>query len=202
MDRTAKEYKESVLALASEAFENHRIVSRQEWGNTLGSWTIARPDSSIYWTQICTLEGGRILAHGDIEPVIFGNGDGRTHLELLGWIAKADFDYCVEKARIGSRAPVTRVDEDIARNDLARRIAELGQEEQEHRITSHRRRVLGEALTELRDGVPWEIVRVHAYDEGRDPELLEGIGEVVDAKVFYAHQAIVRLHRLLLAEQD
>lgn len=200
MARTAKEYRENVLALASEAFNDHEIVRRQLWGETLGSWTIKKPGSSLYWAQVCILESGAVLAHGDIQPVIFGYGDGKDQFGMLEWIARADPGYYLEKARIGSRMKFKHIDEDVAKADIVRRVEALGIEEKEHRITSRTRRALGDALNELRDGVPLEIVRVHAYEETHDPELLEGVGEVEDPRVTYAHQAIVKLYRLLSAE--
>lgn len=242
---TRHEYEQNLATLARDAFAKHEIRERSE-----GRWLLfaRRPSGGWdghYWTEVISLAGGRVLAHGDIETVVFAGYSGEGGVEgPVRWIGKTtrgDFRYLGTKAAIGTGPEgIETTDVDVcagmlgawARERFADFVAERfgdpwfafddGEEEDGLRIFDVLRWVcaLTDALELAEDGKipdvarvvdafdmldggdPVESVRIALYESGEEEgEFVFLLGAVVDARVFYAHAACVRLVELLDAER-
>lgn len=118
MDR--KERLEGLKRDAEEVFSEH-VLQRKDTTR----WVIQRPKRSEFWAEIMKLEGGKLLIHGDIDPVIFAyysGGEDNSPEAVLQWVANMwdSPSYAQQKASIGSssRAYTTDYDPQIAASDI------------------------------------------------------------------------------------
>jgi hypothetical protein len=201
------EYRRRLGEQAEAAFAHHQIRESSE-----GRWVLMERDGRgwqpYYWTEVVILRGGKLLAHGDIDSVIFeAYVHYRDPLNVLAWMGRhplAD-SYAVQKASKGTGSELAlTTDPDVCRHELHERLEELYRDTAElvaqgepTRAEDERAEHLRDALEMLARGGGVEEVRRELYDAGEDPESIHRLGEVPSARVFYAHAAIRRLQALL-----
>lgn len=100
-------------------FDTHEVVKQSVTG-----WLLRRPrDKGGFdghdWMEVTALEGGKLLVHGDYDPIVFAynNADpaGRVH-----WMGSREWPcgYFVQKAKMGSTsAAIIKWDADAAKVD-------------------------------------------------------------------------------------
>lgn len=125
---SAKAYHDQMLAMANRAFARHEIRERAD-----RRWLLMRPDgpgkcSPSYWTEIVVLRGGKLLAHGDIEHVVFSHySDDRDPLHVVAWIGCHDDPsyYVTQKALMGTGEQLVETfDNSVMMHDLHRKVTE------------------------------------------------------------------------------
>lgn len=88
----------TVHDLAGRAFARHEVRVLTEDRVVCG-----RPGSNSYAFEVARLGWGRVIVHGDIEPVVFRGGDGGGLLDRLAWLAGSDRTYLAGKSQDGGR---------------------------------------------------------------------------------------------------
>lgn len=87
-----------IREMAEKAFARHAIANVSE-----DRIVCKAPKSSAYAFEVAVLGWGRVIVHGDLEPIIFRGGDGGPLVERLRWIAGGEVDYLHRKASYGRR---------------------------------------------------------------------------------------------------
>lgn len=189
--KTAQSIIDQTRELAVRAFAKHVITERSE-----GRWLLqrihkdGRPEST-YATEIVSVRRGTYVG-GDIAPVVFSTGYGLG--ESLSW------SYIGEKATIGMSSDklTVRWEYELAHAELrtyiAERRAEAAEDGSTFEVDEDRLRLA------LRAYDRHDFLE-HASALDHDWEAVGDMGEVLDARVIYAHAAMGRLCELLKAEE-
>lgn len=123
---------------ARQAFSNHVIRKRDDIS---GRWILQKrykdqPDQwdGNLWTEIVSLEGGKLYVGGDIDFVIFAYYSDKLndHKAKVRWIGEhSDFNYYVhQKACIGTGYKlINRWDGDTAKEYIDQRLKDLDMED-------------------------------------------------------------------------
>lgn len=191
------------ICMARKAFERHVITERGE-----GRWLIQRlyPDGkpeSTYWTEICVLRKN-LYVGGDIQPVLFEGGYSAS-AGRVRWMGESEsWGYIAEKAQAGlrSRESVWKWDAEVAVDDFNRWRAERREEEEgeggdsdldeDYVALALAAGDRSEFLEHLGDACDHDWDRMEEF---------HGMGEILDARVIYAHAALRRLSQLLDQEE-
>jgi hypothetical protein len=214
VEMTREKYRQNMIRMANEAFENHLIADRRE-----GRWFLARPtvagwdDQRKRWDWcfateiIADLWGGGLYVGGDIDHVIFRSypGSPEARVRWMGGRSGGQDSYFVEKAIIGTgRELIEQYQGDIAHADLTALQKE---------ITEDVDRPLGKTFTDTVEAI--EDIKRCRFDMNRDEvirdllatgyfdsERIYDTGMVITPRVFYAHAALRRLCDLLDQEEE
>jgi hypothetical protein len=197
---------------ARESFANHQITKSGG-----GRWLVKKPGTSTFWFEVIVLEGGKLMVHGDISPVIFAYYHPNQHSSAeenaegcVRWMAsrkRPDDPYFTEKAKIGSSSDDTvwTYDEDTLREEIEALIDETHASEAEaefdgddHRKHIHieRRESFQEALDGV-GGTSLEETQSLVYDALDGDAESVPFGVRVSTSMIYAHAALQRLDALL-----
>jgi len=106
--RDSRNYNEDMHGFASKAMADHMLEKVTD-----RSWSIARPNSSSYRTEIVLLEYGRVIVHGDIAPVLFER-TWETGIEALKNFTRRDIGEVERKVRDGG----STLDDEVFASDL------------------------------------------------------------------------------------
>lgn len=196
--KSRQEYQEQMLRLARAAFTEHQIV---EGCAKDRRWTLFRPGSSTHWTEVVLLAGGRLIAHGDIEAVVFCGYSGPTGAvrnitpPIFEWVAKSYISYIAEKATRG-RPKRNHIDLEVALHQLERLHAEAIKNER----CFEDRDLIVEAIEHITEDGNYDYA-IHAMSQtSLDAEYWSDIGKVIEPRIFYAKAAVERLCALLSNE--
>jgi hypothetical protein len=181
---------------AQQAFQNHCL--RKDYGE--GRWLLQRPRtedgegwSTFYAAEVVCVYGGRLFVGGDIASVTFAHGP-QDPLARLKWIAEQPpaSSTVRQKAHVGSgRESVFTWDADYAVEMMQDALTTLDLEEADAECVREAIRGVGDG-----EAYVWQELPHDAW------EYLDGLGKVLDVKVFYAHAAIARLYELLTQESE
>ena len=114
-----------------EAFAHHQILEQ-----TPHSWVLQelRPDR---WMEVVSLAGGKILAHGDYDPIVFAYGP-RDPVAKVHWIGKDTLShYVIEKAQIGSGQHVIEWNPTLAQQELSDYMRAIDEEDHPGRAAEY-----------------------------------------------------------------
>lgn len=158
-----------------------------------GSWTGDR------WMEVAALSGGKLLVHGDYDPVCFAyNSDSpesRVH-----WMARnyqnEPCSYVMEKASIGTggRRRVTAFDREKAARDLRKFAAEYREDGRLSLAKKYKKAADGEWDTEER-----LLRELYDFDPDGDHDAM---GRRPTWAVYAAWATLVRLSSLLKQADD
>lgn len=203
--QTRAQYHANLTRLARRAFERHEIIERAE-----GRWVLVarRADGTLSYNhcaEVAVMRWGHLLVHGDVDTVMFEGYSGEGGAEgLVRWIGRerGDLRYHAAKASRGAgRAGSWCLDDRVACDDLLERVRRA-QEEEPGPGRSREIARLRDALRALEFGESVDAVRHALYQsEENCTEWLSSLGEVVDARIYYAVAACQRLVELLDAEK-
>lgn len=182
-DSARLRYVSRLRRLADEAFKDHCIVQREK-----RAWLVRREGTGFYWFEVFSLQGGRLIVHGDIQSVIFQCGSEQDAEARVHFIADSYLGYVKEKAESASGMSFDELDEEVANEDLCLLLADEGT------LTNEERREVLVALEALQH----EGVGALARLEG---EVFSGMGEVPSPRLIYAHEALRCLSRLIKVDQ-
>jgi hypothetical protein len=202
---TARQDRDQKLReLSHRAFETHKIIHSQP-----DHWVIRREDGrGHYSTEIIATHHGTLYVGGDIQFVIFGhNNEGpRGRVRWMGQQPVLN-SYHVEKATNGTgRELIKSYESDVAEEEIREALAELAELEKEEKYEPRQElmQILEEALEDHVNDTCERLMHF-IYENSwyaRDHFEHRGFGEVVDARVYYAHAAVVRLCELWNQEQQ
>jgi hypothetical protein len=183
-------------------YENHQLLDEQYWAEGRGArWLIGQADTNVMKTEIIAGICGSLLVHGDCDTARFAYySDHRDAWRRLCWMGCCrDLGYYVaQKYSIGmarSGAGSDTYDEEVAQDDLRRRIAEeieCGREPDDPLIV-----LLHEALESHTESEHELRMFLSENDKGWD--LWEWrFGEVIATPVVTGHLALQRCVYLLV----
>lgn len=104
---TSKAFHDNMRDAYLKAFDSHEIVSHSV-DNGMGRWMLkpTRKGAGIAWVEIVELAGGHIIAHGDIDAMVFGRCGGPLEVgTMVHWMGRRSgpgCGYLKEKACIGN----------------------------------------------------------------------------------------------------
>lgn len=108
--------------LYDKSLERHAITSRQIVSPEQALFTLRRPDTNNFCVQVCCLQWGTLMVHGDVETVLFSQCSYKTWEAKLGWMRGRNYDYAQEKVYIGTgcREMAYEFDPDVAQAQILR----------------------------------------------------------------------------------
>lgn len=123
---TTHAWEQRALKEALARFAKHQIVS-----SSPGRWYVRAPDSRNLAYEV-TVQSGRVLVDGDVDPIGFAGGSGwDSPEEYVAWIGRhTDVDYAAGKAGQwwGDSKPMHERVAEVMLFDLAQMIARLDEE--------------------------------------------------------------------------
>lgn len=177
-----------------QRFSEHEVVSSTE-GRWLLQSSEGYPDN---WMEVVALAGGKLLVHGDYDPVCFAYHDGVPEARVH-WMARNYKDepcsYVMEKAQIGTggRRVVKCFDTDKAQTDIAKHAVIMREEGYER---------LADKYT-LLAGITWKSEHdMYEYISDFDVDYLDyEFGLRPTYAVYAAWATLIRLSKILKEEK-
>lgn len=210
---TARKIVDIGMERARASFEHHRIVRE-----TPDRWLVKSEKGSAYWFEVVILAGGKMLFHGDTDPILFayyrppeGLSEADRAVATVRWMAsraRPDDRYFVEKAKIGTGSDDLIWSENVAvfRDEMGDLIDEelnRANDEDEDDFNRKEARDRAQSLQDLRDHLDQNDLKAtqeEIYDLLGDSERIPD-GRVVTPGMIFAHAGLQKLLSLLEARR-